>query len=89
VLLGDGEEGAKAPFMPGRAKPVALLSVFCVAIFVPTLSVYVHCPGRTLFSLAQGSALAALVLGMTAFALFFLYFLVKDFLDFARVWSGR
>ncbi len=90
MLLADAEGGARAPFTPGRAKPLALLSVLCVAILVATLSVYAHHPGRALFSLAQASALAALLLGLAAFALFFLYFPVKDFLpDFARAWLGR
>jgi predicted membrane-bound dolichyl-phosphate-mannose-protein mannosyltransferase len=66
VLLGDAKEGAKAPSTSGIVKPLALLSILCVAILVATLSVYARYPGGTLFSLAQSSALAALVLGVAA-----------------------
>ena len=68
MLLADAEGGARAPLTPGRAKPLALLSVLCVAVLVATLSVYAHHPGRALFSLAQASALAALLFGAAAFA---------------------
>ena len=67
MLLADAEGGARAPFTPGRAKPLALLSVLCIALLLATLSIYARYPGRALFSLAQVSALAALLLGMAAF----------------------
>jgi predicted membrane-bound dolichyl-phosphate-mannose-protein mannosyltransferase len=67
VLLADAEGGARAPFTPGRTKPLALLSVLCLAVLVATLSLYAHYPGRTLFSLARASALAAFILGIAAF----------------------
>lgn len=51
MLFADAEGGAMVPFTPGRAKPLALLSVLCLAVLVATLSVHAHYPARALFFL--------------------------------------
>jgi hypothetical protein len=122
MLLTDAEGSARAPFTPGRAKPLALLSrvglsaddrfgiIFAVWFlwsYVPYVALWLY--GRVTYPFyilsalpapAGGSAYfltrdwfpseMAVVYIIATFALFFLYFPVKDFLpDYVRVWLVR